>query len=322
MTTAAPLKFDIILSDGFVSTEMSGVVDVLRLTNRVMGRPVFEYRYVSVAGGDVKSSADTWVRSDPLPQIPDADYAVFLGNSDLSFTSRYIERSVHAYSYAGAQVILLAEAAAMYIAANPDSVTGHTTHWENRVLLEENKGIFDVETRLAVTGERVITCAGLIATYDVMLQIASNHISKANILTVSSILLLDHVRAFETKQPGTADVLHNSSDPTIDRAIRLMQANLEEPMTTQALADHLRLTTRSLERQFRRHLGRSPGRFYRELRLIRAHNFLVNTNMSLSEVATACGFGSNFGRAYREYYGKTPLKMRKEKTVSKNESKG
>lgn len=310
----AKKTFDIILSDGFVTTEFAGVVDVLRLANRVVGHDIFGFRYVSSKAEQIRSSADMWLQAEAIPKVPTADFAIFLGNQDLNFTSRSIERSVHAYSHSGAKVVLLAEAAAMYISSNADAGIGHTTHWENRALLEENKGIFDVESRLAVTGDKVITCAGLCATYDVMLQIVAGYVSKAKLLTISSILLLDQVRAFETKQPGTADVLNSANDPTIDRAIRLMQANLEEPMTTATLAKELKLTTRSLERQFRRHLGRSPGRFYRELRLIRAHNFLVNTNMSLSEVATSCGFGSNFGRAYKEYYGKTPLSMRKEKS--------
>jgi len=34
----ASMKVDIILSDGFVMTELSGVVDVLRLANRVMDK--------------------------------------------------------------------------------------------------------------------------------------------------------------------------------------------------------------------------------------------------------------------------------------------
>ena len=35
------MKVDIILSDGFVMTELSGVVDVLRLANRVVDKKLF-----------------------------------------------------------------------------------------------------------------------------------------------------------------------------------------------------------------------------------------------------------------------------------------
>ena len=309
------MKVDIILSDGFVMTELSGVVDVLRLANRVLDKKMFTFRYVSPEAGVVKSSADTWLNASALSNSPDADIAVFLGNSDLNFTSREIEKAVHKYRYTNAKVVLLAEAAAIYISANSDDGFGHTTHWENRLLLEERSGLYDIAPSLAVSTDKIVTCAGLVSTYDIMLQIVAGYLSKAKLLTISSILLLDKVRSFETRQPGAMDALSAGKDSHIDQAIKMMQSNIEETLKTTELAKVLGQTTRSLERQFLRHLGRSPGRFYRELRLIRAQNFLVNTDMSILEIAAACGFGSNFGKIYKAYYGKTPRETRKERLV-------
>ncbi|MDC1410405.1 helix-turn-helix domain-containing protein [Amylibacter sp.] len=309
------MKVDIILSDGFVMTELSGVVDVLRLANRVLDKKMFTFRYVSPEAGVVKSSADTWLNASALSNSPDADIAVFLGNSDLNFTSREIEKAVHKYRYTNAKVVLLAEAAAIYISANSDDGFGHTTHWENRLLLEERSGLYDIAPSLAVSTDKIVTCAGLVSTYDIMLQIVAVYLSKAKLLTISSILLLDKVRSFETRQPGAMDALSAGKDSHIDQAIKMMQSNIEEPLKTTELAKVLGQTTRSLERQFLRHLGRSPGRFYRELRLIRAQNFIVNTDMSILEIAAACGFGSNFGKIYKAYYGKTPRETRKERLV-------
>ena len=309
------MKVDIILSDGFVMTELSGVVDVLRLANRVVDKKMFTFRYVSPEAGVVKSSADTWLNASALSNSPDADIAVFLGNSDLNFTSREIEKAVHKYRYTNAKVVLLAEAAAIYISANSDDGFGHTTHWENRLLLEERSGLYDIAPSLAVSTDKIVTCAGLVSTYDIMLQIVAGYLSKAKLLTISSILLLDKVRSFETRQPGAMDALSAGKDSHIDQAIKMMQSNIEEPLKTTELAKVLGQTTRSLERQFLRHLGRSPGRFYRELRLIRAQNFLANTDMSILEIAAACGFGSNFGKIYKAYYGKTPRETRKERLV-------
>ena len=62
----ASMKVDIILSDGFVMTELSGVVDVLRLANRVVDKKMFTFRYVSPEAGIVNSSADTWLNASAL----------------------------------------------------------------------------------------------------------------------------------------------------------------------------------------------------------------------------------------------------------------
>ena len=59
-------------------------------------------------------------------------------------------------------------------------------------------------------------------------------------------------------------------------------------------------------------IGRSPARFYAELRLQRARLLLEQTSMSVTDVGVACGFvsASHFSRSYREHYGKSPRQSR------------
>ena len=212
-------------------------------------------------------------------------------------------------------MVLLAEVAAIYISENADRAAELTTHWENRTLLEERRGISDVGSNLTSDNDLIVTCAGLLSTYDVMLALLTPYLTKAKQLTIASILLLERVRTFDTRQPVTNQVDEDAADPLVARAIRLMQANLEEPMSTKELSDALGTTTRSLERKCKSELKKSPGSFYRELRLIRAHNLIKNTNMSLAEISAACGFGTGFARAFKDYYGKTPSQVKNESIV-------
>ncbi|MNT66549.1 Exoenzyme S synthesis regulatory protein ExsA [compost metagenome] len=59
-------------------------------------------------------------------------------------------------------------------------------------------------------------------------------------------------------------------------------------------------------------MGRSPKRYYLQMRLERAHLLLVNSSLPIFEVAVACGFSSasHFSRTYRETYGCTPQRTR------------
>ena len=72
------------------------------------------------------------------------------------------------------------------------------------------------------------------------------------------------------------------------------------------------LSTRQLERLFRRYLDRSPKRYYLELRLKKARSLLLQTDMSVINVALACGFSSpsHFSKCYRAFYGRTPYRER------------
>ena len=82
-----------------------------------------------------------------------------------------------------------------------------------------------------------------------------------------------------------------------------------------AKARHLqrqRHVDRQLERLFRRYLNRSPKRYYMELRLQKARNLLMQTDMSVINVALACGFASpsHFSKCYRAHYETTPYRER------------
>ena len=72
------------------------------------------------------------------------------------------------------------------------------------------------------------------------------------------------------------------------------------------------MSTRQLERLFRRYLSRSPKRYYMELRLHKARNLLMQTDMSVINVALACGFASpsHFSKCYRAHYSTTPYRER------------
>jgi AraC family transcriptional regulator, glycine betaine-responsive activator len=63
---------------------------------------------------------------------------------------------------------------------------------------------------------------------------------------------------------------------------------------------------------FRRYLDRSPKRYYLELRLKKARSLLLQTDMSVINVALACGFSSpsHFSKCYRAFYARTPYRER------------
>lgn len=71
-----------------------------------------------------------------------------------------------------------------------------------------------------------------------------------------------------------------------------MGANLSEPLTLLEIADRADLSHYQNERLCRQHKGRSPARYYLEIRLDRARHLLLQTLLPVVEVALACGFVS------------------------------
>ena len=315
------IHFDIILADGFVLTELSGTADVLRIANRVSPKPAFSWTYRSVQGGEVTSSTGAIIRTQPLTQplnqpmtrAPTAQYAFVLGNADPDCPALSLRRTIADYTYRGAQVFLLAEAASRYIRDRGDADQPLSTHWENSAFLRERSERFDASYTIATVDGPVVTCAGMGATVNVTLAVIRRHLSSAATMTVADILLHENIRDFSSLQPFSGQHSTATGDEALDDCIRIMQANVEDPIPIHELVDVLGLSNRSLERRFRTYLNTTPNNFYRELRLSKANNLLLNTTLSLREIGLACGYPSGFSAVFKSFYGVTPFGLRKQR---------
>ncbi len=303
------IRFDLLLVDGFVLTEYAGVVDQLRLANRIMLKPVFEWRSLSATGGAVSCRSDAWVETVPFDPKPEVDYVFVLGNSDPGNPGLSLGRVIDAYAARQTKVILLAEAASRYISERGGP--GLTTHWENRAVLQEKIGLEAGNQALATERGQIITSAGMGSTVDVVLTIMARHIPAATVSTVADILLHDHIRDLGSLQPFGGKRIVLTGDDELDLCVELMQANIEDPLPIAELVRLVGISSRSLERRFRDKLGTRPAEYYRALRLNRASNLLLNTTMPINEIALACGFPSGFTPHYRAYFGLTPQAARK-----------
>jgi transcriptional regulator GlxA family with amidase domain len=96
-------------------------------------------------------------------------------------------------------------------------------------------------------------------------------------------------------------------------AAALMEANLEEPLSLDEIAHLVGVSRRQIERLFKRYVGEVPTKYYLDMRLRRARGLLLQTSMSIMEVAVACGFQSppHFSKCYRDLFGHTPSAERR-----------
>lgn len=304
---------DILVADGFVLTEVAGIVDAIRIANRVAAFPPFSWTYRSAQGGPVTSSSDACVQTECFSTKPKANYAFVIGNADPQSPALTVGSQIDCYTFRGAQVFLLAEAASRYIKERGREGTRMSTHWENSDILREGSSLFDADNAIATEDGLVVTCAGMGATVDVMLAVIRRHVSSANLMTVANVLLHEKIRDFSTRQPLGGARSTGSGDRELDQCLQIMQANIEDPVPISELVVALGISSRSLERKFRTHLNTTPNTYYRELRLARANNLLLNTNMSVREVGLACGFPSGFSGLYKGFFGVTPFALRKER---------
>lgn len=314
LTDKAQIHFDVLVAPGYVLLELAALIEVLRLANRVCPNPPFSFTYRSLKGGPIASSSDATVQTEPVSTHPKADYLFVIGNSDPDHPDLSIGRVVSDYTFRGAQVFLLAEAASRYI--DEFGSADMATHWENASFLSERGARFEAKLSIATEQGQVVTCAGMEATTDVALSVIGRHISGPAKMTVANIMLHENIRDFSSMQPFSGAQLTATGDAKLDQCIKLMQANIEDPLPIQQIVEALNLSNRSLERKFKAFFGTSPNGFYREMRLAKANNLLLNTTMSVREIGLACGFPNGFSSVYKSFFGVTPFVLRRERRAA------
>ncbi len=100
---------------------------------------------------------------------------------------------------------------------------------------------------------------------------------------------------------------------TVRRAVQLIEAGALATGSLEDLAAHLGIGARHLRRIFKEHTGVTPQDHARARRLLRARQLIVDSNLSMTEIAEVAGFGSlrRFNDAMKIAYGHAPTAFRR-----------
>ena len=162
--------------------------------------------------------------------------------------------------------------------------------------------------------DRLSACGGL-AVLDLLLAVLSRDHGAELAGAVSEELVVERIREGSERQRVPLQNRIGSSHPKLTQAVLLMEANIEEPLTTDEIAQHVCVSRRQLERIFKQYLNRVPSQYYLELRLNKARQMLIQTSKSIIQIGLSCGFssGPHFSSAYRNFFGATPREDRNQR---------
>jgi len=187
-----------------------------------------------------------------------------------------------------------------------------TIHWENQdSFAEEFSDVALTKSVFVIDGNRITTAGGT-ASLDLMIKLIADDHGEDLANAVADLLIYSAIRTDQDTQRLSIPTRIGVRHPKLSRFIQMMEQNIEEPISPAILAKDVGMSTRQLERLFRRYLSRSPKRYYMELRLQKARNLLMQTDMTVINVALACGFASpsHFSKCYRSQYDTTPYRER------------
>lgn len=105
---------------------------------------------------------------------------------------------------------------------------------------------------------------------------------------------------------------------TVSRALSLIEAGALDTASMSDLASRLGVGERQLRRLFDKHLGASPITVAQTRRVLLAKQLIHDTQLSMTDVALASGFGSvrQFNEVFQRLYGRPPNSLRRNKSSS------
>ena len=297
----------------------TAALEPLRLANQVTGKELYRWYVMTETGAPVTCSCGVNITPDSgLADIPRHASAFVCGGIEpLEQLSQKSVGWISKQRAFGCQVGGICTGAFALARAGLLNGRRFTLHWENQPsFCETFPDLEPTETRFEQDAG-LMTCSGGNAATDMMLSIIEQDFGADLAAIVADMCLHTRSDNRAVSQRSAYAAAIGSRNPRLIAAVEFMRAHLEDPVDVSDVAGHIGLSRRQLERLFSRYIRITPAQYYLDLRVMRAHALLNETNMSVADIAVATGFtsSSQLSQRFRKRYGKSPSAYRKGWTV-------
>ena len=317
MTEAAPLSpqhFQFLLVENFSHLAFSCAVEPLRIANHVAGVDLYCWSFASQDGAFALASNGSETRvSLNFKQAGDSDYVFALSGLGVqSAATTSLLAAIRRARVHGARIGALCSGAYILAEAGLLDQQRAAIHWHYHDCFMEEFPEVGLSRAVFVAEGPIITASGGTATADLMLHLISKCHGEDLAIEVADQMVYNAVRDADAVQRVSLQSRHGIRNEHLTRAIQLMNESTDAPRPPSVIAREVGISGRQMERLFGRYLSCSPKKYYVDLRLHKAQRLLVQTDMSVTEIAFATGFNSptHFSKTYRVQFGVSPRDQR------------
>ncbi|MCA2226351.1 GlxA family transcriptional regulator [Nonomuraea aurantiaca] len=269
---------------------------------------------VSGEPGELRTEHGWRLPTRSLPELTSADLLVVAGWRDpAEDVPASMVEAVRDAAHAGATVVALCTGAFVVAAAGLLDGEPATTHWRHAPAFARRFPHVHLDPAvLYVDRDAIATSAGTAAGIDLCL-----HLVRARFGATVANAIARHLVVPAHREGGQAQYLPQAvqsveGDDPIRASMKWMTGRLDQQITVADQAARCHLSARQYVRRFADVAGISPYQWLLHQRIARACELLENTDDSIDQIATACGFADPTGlRAqFRRRVGATPTAYR------------
>lgn len=282
---------------GFPMACLTSAIEPLRAANEIVGRRTFLWTVVGETASRVVSSAAVGFDPDvALTDLERVDQLYFLsgptGRFQAARTGNAAIRRLDRHGTA-----LGAFSGGIFPLAQTGLMTGHkcAVHWCYEAAFKAAFPDIQASEKVITIDRKRLTAAGATAAFDLMLHLIQEELGAEVMTEVACWFQHPFVRGEEVAQRTPTPQTDRTDDmlpPPVAKAIRLFAEHIEDPIQVGRLAEAVDLSSRQLERSFKRSTGQSPLKYFRLLRMKRARQMALYSNDSITDIALAVGYAS------------------------------
>ncbi|MGB7243452.1 MAG: helix-turn-helix domain-containing protein [Sulfitobacter sp.] len=315
-TRTDPTQFAFVLQPEFPISAVILASEALRIVNQNSGFDLFAWQFISEDGQNVRASNGMWLQADcDFDAAHPADVVLlFEGNLPTQHVSRRLLGYLRGAARFGATVggvdtgaYALAQAGLAATDTAPDVIL----HWEAVPAFTETFPSAQPQNFINQSDGNVVFSAGGTASLDLMLDLIARYSGEAMANEVANAMVHTRRKAKTLQREDQKSEFDSNGLATA--MVRMMEQNLDFPLSLAELAEALKTSKRTLARVSEDTFQISPMRLYLRIRLQAARNYLFYEEHTINDVATACGFSyqAAFSRAFRAQFDVTPSEFRK-----------
>lgn len=301
------------LYPGFLLLDLSGPLDAFSTANQLKPGS-YRFSFVSLDGGQVESSAGLSVSTVAGP-VNGVDTFVLVGDpglSDVDIKSETIE-FIRGASLSARRTASVCMGAFLLAASGLLDRRRATTHWQFASKMQSMYPEIRVDgDRLFVNDGGIWTSAGMTAGIDLALALIEEDLGRETSRRIARLMVVYYRRPGGQFQHSSLLDLEPESDRIRD-ALVYIREHLNEPLSTEQIAEAACLSVRQFSRAFATQTGMSPAKAVERMRVEAARPRIEDGWEPLEVIAESVGFGDaeRMRNSFVRVFGQSPQAMRR-----------
>ena len=307
-----------LIFDGFPMACLTSMIEPLRAANEISGKEAFSWTLVAETDEKVRSSAGVSFEPDVvLSQSSGLECLILLSpplgafkNPKAGFGAlRNLERH---------GVILGGVSGGVFPLVRAGLMSGYkvSVHWCYEAAFRSEFPNIQASDQVIEFSERRYTASGAAAAFDLCLRLIETSLGAEVATEVACwfqhpLMRGDGVRqSIPTYNKTTTDA---TLTPVVAKAIAIFAANLTEPISVARVAVEVGVSSRQIERSFKKATDKSPSHYYRAMRMKAAQQLVMYSKETMAQIALQVGYGSTtpMVQHYKEAFGLSPQEDRR-----------